>query len=212
MQRGAFISIEGIEGVGKSTHVAAVAQGIVEAGFGCVSTREPGGSPFAEQIRQLVLVNTEEAVSADCELLLMSAARAQHLAVTIEPALLRGDWVVSDRFVDATFAYQGGGRGIALERIAELTDWTVGGVRPDLTLLLDAPVETAMARIEKRAELDRFEQEQLNFFDAVRAAYLARAAADPGRIKVINAAQSLEAVAAAVTDHLNTFIAHHVQV
>jgi dTMP kinase len=198
MTPGRFITVEGIEGVGKSSHVAAIAEALKGQGHQVVTTREPGGSPVADRIRALLLDPEGDAPAAKTELLLIFAARAEHLATRIEPALARGEWVVCDRFTDATYAYQGGGRGIERARIAELERWVQGGRRPDLTLLLDAPAATALERIGVRDATDRFEREQLDFFERARAVYLERGQAEPDRFRVIDASQPLDAVRAAV--------------
>lgn len=198
MMSGRFITVEGIEGVGKSSHVSAIAETLKGQGHQVVTTREPGGSPVADRIRALLLDPEGEAPTSETELLLIFAARAEHLATRIEPALARGEWVVCDRFTDATYAYQGGGRHIARQRIAELESWVQGERRPDLTLLLDAPAETALERIGVRGSTDRFEREQLDFFERARTVYLERAQADPDRFRIIDATQSLDAVRAAV--------------
>lgn len=203
-QRGRFITLEGSEGVGKSTNLAWVAEWLRSRGVEVVSTREPGGTPRAESIRELLLSAAfDEPLDADAELLLVFAARAQHLAQKIRPALERGAWVLCDRFTDATFAYQGGGRGIAQARIAELERFVQQGLEPDLTLLLDMPVAAAQQRLQGRLQTkgeakDRFEQEQAAFFEAVRQAYLTRAAQAPERVAVIDVSASLEAVQAAL--------------
>ena len=201
-KRGRFITLEGGEGVGKSTNMAFVVASLEARGIEVVSTREPGGTPRAEAIRALLLdPSPQEPLHADAELLLMFAARAQHLAEKIVPALKRGAWVVCDRFTDATFAYQGGGRGVAVERIAQLEAFVQQGLAPDLTLLLDMPLTAAQARLESRLssqkeQRDRFEQEQGGFFQAVRNAYLDRASAEPNRFALINAHQALADVQA----------------
>ncbi len=199
MATGRFITVEGIEGVGKSSHVAAIADVLTWQGHPVVTTREPGGSPVADRIRALLLDPEGDAPASPTELLLIFAARAEHLATRIEPALARGEWVICDRFTDATYAYQGGGRGIAHERIAELEQWVQGARRPELTLLLDAPAATALERIGERHSTDRFEREQLDFFERARAVYLERARADPGRFRIIDATQSLDDVRVAVS-------------
>ncbi len=194
MSKGLFITLEGGEGAGKSTQLAYIRQRIEAAGIPLHVTREPGGTPLAEQIRALLLDHREESMASDTELLLMFAARAQHLAQLIRPTLARGEWVLCDRFTDATYAYQGGGRGIDFDRIEVLEDWVQGELRPDLTLLLDLPVEVGMARAGQRGELDRFEREQRDFFERVRAAYLVRAEQEPGRFRIIDAAQDIVGV------------------
>lgn len=198
MGRGRFITLEGIEGVGKSSHVAAVVETLATHGHEAVATREPGGSPFADRIRSLLIDPYGDAPSADTELLLVFAARADHLARRIRPALETGQWVVCDRFTDATYAYQGGGRGIAAERIAVLEDWAQGDFRPDRTILLDAPVEQALERARGRGPADRFERETTEFFERVRSVYLERARREPGRFRVIDASRPFETVRSAV--------------
>ncbi len=191
---GRFITLEGGEGVGKSTNLAFIEQWLEAQGLQVVTTREPGGTALGEAIRGLLLDHRQQAMCDDTELLLMFAARAQHLAEVIRPALAQGRWVLCDRFTDATYAYQGGGRGIDVARIADLEQWVQGELRPDLTLLLDLPVDTGLARAGQRSEPDRFEREQVDFFDRVRQRYLAIAAAEPARVAVIDAARPLEAV------------------
>ncbi len=191
---GKFITLEGGEGVGKSTNIEYLRSLLRAQQIRFIETREPGGTPLAEEIRTLLLAEREEPVSSDCELLLMFAARAQHLAQLIKPALTRGDWVLCDRFTDATFAYQGGGRQLDGQRIAQLEQLVQGALRPDLTLLLDVPVDVGMARARQRGELDRFERQQLDFFERVRQAYLQRATAEPDRFRIIDAAQPLTQV------------------
>lgn len=202
-KRGLFITIEGGEGVGKSTNIAFIAEQLRSEGTSVVLTREPGGTPLAEDIRQLLLVPRDESVSENTELLLMFAARAQHINQVIEPALARGEWVVCDRFTDATFAYQGGGRGIARSKIEDLERWVQGSLRPDFTILLDAPVEVGMARAEKRGEFDRFEQEQRQFFEQVRTTYLQLAKEQGHRFRVVDAGQSLPQVRLAIAAMLD---------
>jgi dTMP kinase len=205
MKSGRFLTLEGIEGVGKSTQVARLAAALTERGVAHGVTREPGGTPLAEKIRDLVLNAREESLPAAGELLLMFAARAVHLHNHIEPQLQAGRWVLCDRFTDATYAYQGGGRGMDLHAIAQLEQLVQGGRRPDLTFLLDAPVEQALARARQRtaaAVQDRFESERAEFFLRVRAAYLARSAAEPERIVVIDAMQSVDAVGAQIVSVL----------
>ena len=212
-KRGRFITLEGGEGVGKSTNMAFVEAWLTAQGMEVVRTREPGGTPRAEAIRELLLDPApQEPLSVDAELLLVFAARAQHLAEKILPALARGAWVVCDRFTDATFAYQGGGRGINPARIAQLEQFVQQGLAPDLTLLLDMSPEAAKERLEGRlrelnTQRDRFEQEQTDFFMAVRRAYLDRAAASPERFAVIDAAQPLEVVQAAPSHVLEERVA-----
>lgn len=194
MNKGKFITLEGGEGVGKSTNLSFIQHWLENQGLSVVVTREPGGTALAEKLRQLLLENQDEAVSEKTELLLMFAARAQHLNNVISPALERGDWVLSDRFTDATYSYQGGGRGIDMNVIAWLEQFVQAHLRPDLTFLFDAPIEIGMQRAKKRALLDRFENEDLSFFHNVRAAYLQLARQFPERIKIIDATQPLKAV------------------
>lgn len=194
---GRFVTFEGIEGVGKSTQVARLAQALAARGVDCLVTREPGGTPLAEEIRALLLEARAERLPPIAELLLMFSARAVHLAGLIEPALLRGQWVLCDRFTDATYAYQGAGRGISGATIGILENAVQGARRPDLTVLLDLPVAGALRRMRDRgsaAGLDRFEAERGEFFERVRDGYLQRAAAEPQRILVVDAGRSAEAV------------------
>ena len=187
-----FITIEGIEGAGKSTQLAFIQRYLTEQGKTLTITREPGGTNLGEQIRTLLLTPTKDGMASDTELLLMFAARAEHVAQVIKPALERGDWVLSDRFTDATFAYQGGGRGINQQRIAEIADWTLNGLQPDLTLLFDLTFELGQQRVLSRNEgIDRFEQEKIEFFQRIRDCYLERAKQDPNRIKILDASQSI---------------------
>jgi len=203
---GQFITFEGTEGVGKSTQLRNAATVLQGKGIDVVVTREPGGTPMAESIRELLLSPREEPVNDLTELLLMFAARAQHLHTRILPELAAGRWVLCDRFTDATFAYQGGGRGVSSRAIETLETLVQGDVRPDHVVLLDAPVETGMARARHRGELDRFEQEAVAFFERIRQTYLDRAAAAPGRYHLINAARPLEAVSEDVSQLLESFV------
>jgi dTMP kinase len=192
-----FITLEGIEGVGKSTQVARLSAQLNERGIAHVVTREPGGTPLAENIRSVVLTAGAEALPPTAELLLMFAARAVHLTNFVEPNLKAGRWVICDRFTDATYAYQGGGRGVPMDRIHALEAMVQGALRPDLTVLLDAPVPQAMARARARnagSPEDRFERERNEFFTRVRDAYLVRAAAEPQRIATVHAMESAEEV------------------
>lgn len=191
---GLFITLEGPEGAGKSTNREYLALQLRAAGLDVVLTREPGGTPLAERIREVLLAPSDEPMNADAELLLMFAARAQHIAQVIRPALLRGAVVLCDRFTDATYAYQGGGRGLPVERIATLERFVQGDLQPHLTLIFDLPIEVGLARASARGRLDRFEQEGRAFFDAVRSAYLARAATDTERYRIVDASQSLAEV------------------
>lgn len=191
---GLFITLEGPEGAGKSTNRDYLAARLRASGADVLLTREPGGTPLAERIRDLLLAPSDEPMAADTELLLMFAARAQHLQQVIRPALARGAVVLCDRFTDATYAYQGGGRGLSFERIAVLETFVQGDLRPDLTLVFDLPVEVGLSRAAARGRLDRFEQEERAFFEAVRSTYLQRAAAAPSRYKVLDAGQTLAEV------------------
>jgi dTMP kinase len=207
---GKFITIEGGEGVGKSTQIASLRDLLVARGLAVVVTREPGGTRRAERIRELLLETSDEAMPPVCELLLMFAARSTHIENVIRPALQRGIWVICDRFTDATYAYQGGGRGMNLDQIESLERWVQQDLRPDLTLLLDAPVEIgaqrAAARNEQRGITDRFEHEQRGFFERVRAAYLKRAAADPHRFAVIDASVDRDVVSASIRTALEPLL------
>jgi dTMP kinase len=213
MNNGKFITLEGGEGAGKTTQLNAIRAELVAAGLQVVVTREPGGTPRAERIREMVLTPDSEAMPQSCELLLVFAARSTHLHNVILPALARGDWVLCDRFTDASYAYQGYGRGVPLEHIAALELLVQQGLQPDLTLLLDAPVELAMQRAHQRNAaqgqglVDRFEIEQQAFFERVRAGYRARAAAEQERFRVIDASRSLDAVSASVREAIKQFIA-----
>jgi dTMP kinase len=191
---GLFITLEGPEGAGKSTNREYLAERLRERGIDVLLTREPGGTPLAERIRELLLDPSDEAMTADTELLLVFAARAQHLQQVIRPALAKGCVVLCDRFTDATYAYQGGGRGLSIERIAQLEQFVQGELRPDLTLIFDLPIEIGLARAAARGRLDRFEQEGRGFFEAVRQAYLQRAAQAPQRYRVLDAGQTLAQV------------------
>lgn len=194
MPRAMFITLEGGEGAGKSTNLEFVRQWLQHAGRDVVVTREPGGTELGERVRDILLHRRELQISAESEMLLMFAARTEHIARVIRPALAAGKTVLCDRFTDATYAYQGGGRGIPAERIAEIETWVQGDLRPDLTLLFDLPVEAGRQRAGQRSEPDRFEQENNDFFARVRATYLARAKREPGRMRVIDASQSREDV------------------
>jgi dTMP kinase len=191
---GRFITLEGGEGAGKTSNLHFITQRLRERGIDHVVTREPGGTPLAEEIRALLLQHREEKMCEMTELLMIFAARAQHLDQVIRPALEAGIWVVSDRFTDATYAYQGGGRGLNEHTIANLESLVQGGLRPDLTLVLDLPPKTGLERASKRASLDRFEREKLEFFDRVRASYHRRAAAEPSRCVLIDASRTLDLV------------------
>ncbi|WP_372996783.1 dTMP kinase [Marinobacter sp.] len=204
--KGQFITFEGTEGVGKSTQLANAAETLRNLGVEVLVTREPGGTPMAEAIRELLLAPRDEPVHEITELLLMFAARAQHLHTRILPALNAGQWVLCDRFTDATFAYQGGGRGVPEDRIALLENLVQGDVRPDHVIVLDAPVDTGMARARRRGELDRFEQEDLDFFQRIRNVYLARAMAQPSRYHMVDAARPLAQVSGHVSGLLRQWV------
>jgi dTMP kinase len=188
MARGKFITFEGIDGAGKSTHLTHVADLLIAQEKTVVVTREPGGTALGEQLRELLL---HEKMHLETEALLMFAARREHLAQVIEPALARGDWVISDRFTDASFAYQGGGRNLDLQKLAVLEQWVHPHLQPDLTFLFDVPLEVARARLDASRELDKFEQEKGDFFAATRAEYLRRAAEFPARFRVIDSTQPI---------------------
>jgi dTMP kinase len=206
-RRGRFITLEGVEGAGKSTQLEALRAWLHGQQIAVRTTREPGGSPVAERIRGVLLDRQNTGMASDAELLLMFAARAEHLAQTIRPALEAGVWVLCDRFTDATYAYQGGGRGVARERIALLEDLVQGDLRPDLTLLFDLPVAVGLARARGRSNPDRFEAEAVRFFDAVRAEYLAIATREPERVRVIEAQGDPAKVTALVQAELRPFLA-----
>jgi dTMP kinase len=188
--RGKFISFEGIDGAGKSTHISFVAELLAARGKAVVSSREPGGTELGEKLRDVLL---HQKMHLETEALLMFASRREHIAQVIAPALERGEWVISDRFTDATFAYQGGGRGLDRAKLEALENWVHPALQPDLTLLFDVPLEVARARLDATRTLDKFEQEQANFFAACREEYLRRAAQFPERIIVIDSTQSIEA-------------------
>ncbi len=192
MARGRFITLEGLDGAGKSTHLVWLVDTLRARGKAVVQTREPGGTPLGEKLRAMLLADP---MHLETEALLMFAARREHIAQVIEPALARGDWVVCDRFTDASFAYQGGGRGLAREKLAILEDWVQAGLQPDLTLMFDVTTEVARGRVTGMGrELDRFEREQVEFFERVRNAYLARADASQGRIRIIDASRSIDQI------------------
>jgi dTMP kinase len=190
MRKGKFITIDGVEGAGKSTQIDFICQYLTDKDINIVLTREPGGSAIGEKIRTLLLSNSTGEIHADTELMLMFAARNEHIQNKIMPALAQGNWVLSDRFSDASYAYQGGGRGLSIARIAQLENWVLQSFTPDMTLLLDVPVEIGMRRVESRGEKDRIERESLDFFNRVRDAYIARSKQYPERIKLIDASQS----------------------
>jgi len=201
--RGRFITFEGIDGAGKSTHIGYVTALLKAAGKTVVSTREPGGTPLGEKLRDLVL---HEPMHLETEALLMFASRREHVAQVIEPALARGEWVLSDRFTDASFAYQGGGRGLDRARLDVLEQWVHPHLQPDLTLLFDVPLDVARARLDATRTLDRFEAEQAGFFARVRDEYLRRAAASDGRIVVVDSTLAIDDVRAALCSALETWL------
>jgi dTMP kinase len=205
--RGRFITLEGVEGVGKSTHLEFLARYLQDRGISVLVTREPGGTPAADEIRQLLLTNRKEPFQPMAELLLMFASRALHVENVIRPALTLGTWVICDRFTDASYAYQGGGRGIAMRQIELLERMVLKSLRPDLTLLLDTRIEVGMSRAKQRGSLDRFEQEKDAFFKRVRRVYIARARRDPRRIKVVNAGGSIADVQIQISVLLNKYLA-----
>jgi dTMP kinase len=192
--KGIFITVEGVEGVGKSTIIKFIAHYFQKMGVNIIVTREPGGTEIAESIRQLILGHHQEVMATDTELLLMFASRAQHIDQVIRPGLLAGNIVLSDRFTDATYAYQGGGRGISIDRIKQLESWVQGGLKPDLTLLLDAPIEVGLNRLLSRGAKDRIEQEKVEFFYRVRQSYLDLAKQEPNRFVIIDATCAQEVV------------------
>lgn len=198
MPNGVFITIEGVEGMGKSTVIRAIESYLSSSDQPFIVTREPGGTPMAEAIRDVLLAHHDEAVTPYTELLLMFAGRCQHVATVIKPALAKGTWVISDRFTDASYAYQGGGRGVSTDSIDVLAAWSEDGVKPDVTILLDAPVDVGLSRMKQRDEPDRIEREKAIFFERVRASYLERAAAEPKRFVVLDASQTPEQVASQV--------------
>jgi dTMP kinase len=199
--------VEGIEGAGKSTCLDVLDRCIAARGLPLLRTREPGGTPVGERLRDLLLDHRSDGIGDDTELLLMFAARAEHLRSVIEPALAAGQWVVCDRFTDASYAYQGYGRGIDLARIGQLEDWVQGTRRPDLTLLLDLPVATGLARAGARSSPDRFERETLAFFERVRTGYLALAARHPSRFRIVDASRELSIVTAEIEAVIGAFLA-----
>jgi len=200
--RGKFITVEGIEGTGKSTNIEYLTQLIEAQGLVVMRTREPGGTPMAEGIRQLLLANDQEPVPEIAELLLFFASRSLHLQNAIIPALNRGEWVVCDRFTDASRAYQGSGRGLDMDRIEHLAEWVQGGVEPDLTILLDAPAELGMERAAARGNADRMDSQTLAFYQRVRSGYLVLAKRHPERFVVIDASRTLDQVRASIATEL----------
>lgn len=204
MTRGKFITVEGIEGTGKSTNIEFISKRIEAQGFDVLSTREPGGTPMAEQIRLLLLDHGQEYLPSIAELLLFFAARSLHLRNSIIPALLDGKWVVCDRFTDASRAYQGSGRGQDLDRIERLAEWVQQGLEPDMTILLDAPAEVGMQRAAKRGAGDRMDNEELAFYQRVRTGYLTLADMHPERFTVVDASRPLPEVQRSIEAKLNT--------
>lgn len=211
MKQGAFITIEGIEGAGKSTCMQVVAEQIDAQGIALLQTREPGGTELGEDLRELLLGHRHTGMADDTELLLMFAARAEHIQRKILPALQAGHWVLCDRFTDATYAYQGAGRGIPVQRIEVLENWVQGALRPDLTIVMDLPVAQGLERAGKRSAPDRFESEALAFFERVRQGYLDIAQRDPQRVRVVDASRDLEQVSRSIRRLIGDFIqARHV--
>jgi dTMP kinase len=201
--RGRFITFEGIDGAGKSTHTGFVTDLLKEAGKMVVSSREPGGTKLGEKLRELLL---HEKMDLETEALLMFASRREHIAQVIEPALARGDWVLSDRFTDASFAYQGGGRGLPLDKLEALERWVHPRLQPDLTLLFDVPLEVARERLDATRTLDKFESEEAAFFERCRNEYLRRAAQSAGRIVVVDSTRSIEEVRASLRAALEKWL------
>jgi len=204
--RGRFITLEGSEGSGKSTNLAYIHQQLQQSGVDVVLTREPGGTSLGEQIRELLLDHKQSAMSSDTELLLMFAARAQHLHELILPALEAGKWVLCDRFTDATYAYQGSGRGISEQRIGVLEQWVQGELRPDLTFFLDLPVAQGLARAGERSTPDRFEREQIDFFERVRQGYLVQAEREPQRYRVVDTSVALDQVQVQLDRYIGDYL------
>ena len=202
-KRGKFITLEGMDGAGKSTHIPNIITALKARGVEVVSTREPGGTRLGEQLRALLL---HDAMHPETETLLMFAARREHIANVIEPALKRGAYVLSDRFTDATYAYQCGAKGVASTKIKQLEKWVQGNLQPDMTLLFDVPVEISMKRLSSAREPDKFEREDAKFFEKLRQAYLTRAKENPARFRVIDANQTLDKVKAEVNKMLEEII------
>jgi dTMP kinase len=204
--RGKFITIEGSEGVGKSTNIKFIQQYLSKQGIPLVLTREPGGTPLAESLRNLLLQHWQEKVDEQAELLMLFAARAQHVSTVIQPALERGEWVLCDRFTDSTYAYQGGGRGLDLKLIEQLESLVLQGFQPDTTIYLDIDVKQGLQRASTRGELDRFETEEIDFFERVRKAYLKRVESTPSRYALIDAGESLDKVQQSIQSFLEHLI------
>ncbi|OVZ59990.1 dTMP kinase [Pigmentiphaga sp. NML080357] len=203
LRRGKFITLEGVDGAGKSTHLAWFVEQLRSFGLDVVQTREPGGTPLAEKLRDLLL---NEPMRLDTETLLMFAGRCEHVRTVIEPALALGKWVVCDRFTDATYAYQGGGRGLPAERIAVLEHWVHGDLQPDMTWLFDVPLSVSRERLGRSRTLDRFEREDDAFFERTRAAYHARAAADPARFRIVDSTRPIDVVRAGLLAELQACV------
>jgi len=206
MSVGKFITIEGGEGAGKSTNISFIKDYLEQHKLDVVLTREPGGTPLSERLRDILLDKNETEMSSDTELLLMFAARSQHLTEVILPAIKKGKWVICDRFTDATYAYQGGGRGIDFDRIAALESWVQGDIRPDMTIIFDLPIEVGLSRASNRSQPDRFEQESIDFFTRVRNAYLQRANQNPERYAIVDAEPDLEVVQKKLLQVLETLV------
>jgi dTMP kinase len=209
MSNGLFITLEGVEGVGKTTNLAFMERYLAAAGVDLLCTREPGGTPLAEEIRRMLLSDREEPVQAQAELLLIFAARAQHLHSVILPTLASGRWVLCDRFTDATYAYQGGGRGLPLSTIQQLESLVQNGRQPDKTFFLDLEVDVGLARAQNRGVPDRFEKESRSFFESVRAAYWERIRQQPGRFVVIDASRNLAEVQHQIAVELDKVLSEH---
>ena len=206
MKKGLFITLEGIEGAGKSTVVDFIEDFLTNEGHDVIKTREPGGTAIGEQIREILLKNENHTLTYDAELLLVFSARAQHIQEVILPALSSGKIILCDRFTDASYAYQGGGRGIDASRINLLEKWVQGDLRPNLTLLFDLDVSIGMQRTKKRSDADRFEREEINFFEKIRNTYLERAKNEPQRFRIINSASSLKSVKEQIITILKDFL------
>lgn len=206
MRVGKLITLEGIEGVGKSSNLQYISQCLEEMGKNILVTREPGGTPLAEDLRQILLAKYQEPTQPETELLILYAGRFQHVEGVIKPALNEGRWVVCDRFNDATFAYQGAGRQILMEKIKQLDAWTLGNFHPDLTIILDAPVEVALGRIQTYRQLDRFEEEKTDFFERIRQGYLTRAEQNPQQYVVVDASKPLNEVQGNLKKLLSDFV------
>jgi len=206
MKKGLLITLEGIEGAGKSTAVDFIEDFLTKEGHDVIKTREPGGTVIGEQIREILLKNENYTLTYDTELLLVFSARAQHIQEVILPALSSGKIILCDRFTDASYAYQGGGRGIDASRINLLEKWVQGDLRPNLTLLFDLDVSIGMQRTKKRSDADRFEREEINFFEKIRNTYLERAKNEPQRFRIINSASSLESVKEQIITILKDFL------